>query len=153
MVNITITITESLNNRLKKFPDLNKSELFQSASEKKLKLLEQLSRKETEIPPEIIIKIKEGFEEPSFQFGKDWCIEWIKAGAHYLDITKAAFLAGKEEVFKELYELIGESIEPIEAYEETFSEQEDGGILDRGEFAKGFTLEAKMVVNAVKEMK
>lgn len=65
-------------------------------------------------------------DESSFQFGKDWSVEWITGGAQFFCILKVAVLTRKENVFEDLYRLVGEKIEPIEAYEETFQEQEDG---------------------------
>lgn len=151
MVNVTISISDSLNNRLKKFPDLNKSDVFQKAVGKKLKILEQLERKEVGIVAETIAELKESFEDNSFQFGKDMCLEWIREGTSYSSIKMASSFAGKEEVFDELYRQLDNQIGPIEVYEEIFDEQEGGAILSKEEFAKGFTLEARMVINAIKD--
>jgi len=147
MVNITITVPEALKNRLDKFPELNKSEMFQNAAEKKMRILEQLNKIETEIPVEIIAEIKEELERISFQFGKDECLEWIKVSASYSEILKAASLAGKEGVYDEFEDKMGHGF--TANYNKIFSEQNEGANLDHEEFIKGFILEAKMVVNAI----
>ena len=155
-VNITITISEELKNKLDS-RKVNKSALFKNAAEKKLRILEQLKENETGISNEIIVKLKEESEGQSFQFGKDMCIEWIESGARYLSIVEVAKLVENKDVLSDLEDIIIEMLEKNESaleympvYEEKFSDENDGDILDCEAFAKGFTLEAKIVVNAIK---
>jgi len=88
-------------------------------------------------------------DESSYQFGMDWCEKWIKGRPHFLCVLMASSLTRNKIIFKDLYRLIGEKIEPIEAYEETFTEQEDGGILYREDFAKGFSHKARRFLEEV----
>jgi hypothetical protein len=153
MKKITISIPDELENKLKKHPNLIRSKLFQQAAEKELKILGLLNEKETSNEvKEIILRLRKDYEdnELSFQFGKDMSIEWMKE-ARYSDVIKLASIAEKENIFDKLYELIGK--EKFEGYKETFTEMQDGEILDQEEFSKGFVIEAKMIINAVKDLK
>ena len=81
MVNVTITITETLDEKLRKYSRLNKSELFRECVENRLAIIERAERLGLDIPPEVVSKLAGIIESQSavksFEFGRDIFLEWI----------------------------------------------------------------------------
>jgi len=168
MPNVTLFIQESLKNRLNKYPNIKKSELFQNAVEKKLELLEQLEKIEkTDIPSlylesylETIEQIKKEFEENSFEFGQYIFSTWM-CEVGYTDIKKVASFEGKINIADELYNVILESFKhnneinrfDWEILEKNFEEfiETEGVILYHSKFAEGFIFEAQRFLNFYKK--
>lgn len=163
MVNITLSLDEDLKSRLDK-SKIEKSKLFREAAELKLRQLEQ--ENEETIPEDIIKKIMVSFTKPSFNEGKNRCLEWIRNGARYSDVVRISELKGTENVFSALEnignEMLGDSmgknpkgIVPFENllyYENEFSERTEE-IFDSEAFADGFVFQAQRVVDAINNLK
>lgn len=148
MVNLTISISPELLSRLDRYPELNKSEMFRNCAEKRLRLLESLETKEIRIPANILEKIKENIEDISFRFGESSALDSIIEGLDPKVILSISRIPIDVQSFESLKNIIGEIL-VIEDFEKTF-ESIQGVPIDKEEFAKGFVLKMRMVINALK---
>lgn len=56
-MNITLSITDELDKRLKKYPQINRSELFRQCADLKLKVFEAMEFSTEKIPIEVLQKL------------------------------------------------------------------------------------------------
>lgn len=149
MPTITLTIPESLDKKLRRLPELNKSELFVKVLKKKLDILEQLEEIEKDIPVDILLKIAEGSKADSLEFGRQMFFEWIKEDNNSRYIFAISNISDDESIFDNLNKVTKKSL-PFHIYKEEF-EEEIGAIFIKEEFARGFVLAARSTVSLLKE--
>lgn len=156
MANITLTIPEDLENRLKKYPQLNKSEMFRDIAEIRLKIIEETETFKEKIPIEVLIKLHKEIEETSIieslEFGKDIFLEWIIKNDNSKYLFYVAAIPESNHMFEDLYAKFGEYIGPIEEYEKEF-EIGHNIIFDRETFSKGFISIAKFTIERLRSTK
>lgn len=152
MAKITISLPDELEERLKKFPDINRSALFQRSLEREFEIRKRIAASKITIPIEKLEKIIEKFLEQSlyisYEFGNDILLDWIVENNNIRHVFSISEISDTAHIFDDLYKLLGKTL-PIEEYETLIEKQ--GVSFDKNQFAMGFVASAKELSKILKE--